>query len=507
MRRPDRMSADDDTGQAPAPQGCPHLSGRLVLTNEDMRDGPATLYVRMRERYGPVVPIDLDPEGTENGTPAWLVIGYRELVEVCSNEALFSRDSRYWRELREGRVPANWWLRPQVAYRDNTRFADTPHHQPRRDALIRALQSVDQAHVLRLATTYADQLIDRFCALGEAEVIAEYARPLPLLVLARLLGLRSPGDQANLLDAIHRMLTGGKQAQRADHEITRVLQNLVEDRRLSPQDDLASQLIAAAPGQDDKALREELWLLLNAGAGASTYWIANTFQQLATDPGLRAGLNNGGHTLEAVLRATLWNAPPAENVMGAFARRDTVLGNRRIQAGDMLVLSLGGANHDPHLGPARASYTTSDDSHLAFGAGAHRCPSPARMLGELITSVAVERLWQRCPHMGLADPGAPLSWGPSFVVRALTALPIVFDASEPGSRRAPDPSAFGGPAWNPPQAPGSPAASPPRTSWNWPAPATDSTPSDATSRRKPRPSKRSDRSSLWNSLIAWWRGR
>ncbi|WP_169314143.1 cytochrome P450 [Streptomyces piniterrae] len=506
MSRPDRTSVDDYTSHGPAPQGCPHREGRLVLSNEDMRDGPATLYHRMREQYGPVVPIDLDPQGTENGTPAWLVIGYSELLEVCSDEDRFSRDSRHWRELREGRLPADWWLRPHVAHRDNTRFADTPYHQPRRDALIRALKSVDQTHVVRLVTTYADQLIDRFCALGETEVIAEYARPLPLLVTARLFGLRSPGDQANLLDAIHRMLTGGKQAQRADHEITKVLQNLVEDRRLTPQDDLASRLIAAAPGQDDQAIREELWLLLHAGAGATTYWIANAFQQLATDHGLRTGLNNGSHTLDAVLRATLWNAPPAENVMGAFARRDTVLGGRQIQTGDMLVLGLGGANHDPILGTARASYTTSNDSHLAFGAGVHRCPAPGQILGELITSVAVERLWQRCPNMSLAEPGTPLSWGPSFVMRALTALPVVFDASEPGSRRAPDLSAFGGPEWSSPQSSDSPTEYPPRTSSNSPGPSTDSIPSGATSRRKDRPSRRSDRSSLWSSLIAWWRG-
>ncbi|BFO18463.1 hypothetical protein SHKM778_48510 [Streptomyces sp. KM77-8] len=45
---------------------------------------------------------------------------------MCRNEALFSRDSRYWRELAEGRVTADWWLLPQIAWRDNTRFADSP---------------------------------------------------------------------------------------------------------------------------------------------------------------------------------------------------------------------------------------------------------------------------------------------------------------------------------------------------------------------------------------------
>ncbi|BFO18462.1 hypothetical protein SHKM778_48500 [Streptomyces sp. KM77-8] len=372
------------------------------------------------------------------------------------------------------------------------------------------MSRVDLAHTQRLVTAYADRLIDEFIEVGEVEAIATYARPLPLQILASIFGLRGSGEQARLLDVIHRMLTGGQQAQRADREITAILQNLVADRRLTPQDDLASWLIAAAPNLDDAAVREELWLMLTAGAGATTYWIVNALHKLVTNTRLRSELSSGALMLDAVLRATLWDAPPAENVMGAFARQDTMLGGRQIQAGDMLVLGLGGANHDPQLGAGRTSYTVSNDSHLAFGAGVHRCPEPAQKLGELIASQAVERLWHRCPHLALAGPDQPLSWGPSFVVRALTALPVVFAPSEPGTRQAPVPPAFGGPSWQS-QSPGSRTTSPPppppppgRPS---PGPSTGWTRSPSTSPERGGPSSASGRSSRWNFLTRWRRGR
>ncbi|WP_171059932.1 cytochrome P450 [Streptomyces montanus] len=476
----------------------------MALSNEYMREGPDKLYQWIRQEYGPVVPILLEHEGG-NGIPAWLVIGYEELKQVCSHEELFTRDSRHWRELAEGRVPATWRLLPQVAYRDNTRFTDTPYHQPRRDALISALKRIDQTQTRRLIEAYADQLIDSFCALGSAELVAEYARPLPLLVLARLFGLRG-NDVGQLLNAVHRMLQGGQQAQRADYEITAILDRLVADRRELPEDDLVSWLIAAVPGLSDEAVRQDIWLMFTSGAGAATGWIANCLAQLATDKELAAGLRSHRLSLEAVLRATLWNAPPAENVMGSFARVDVVLGGRTIRAGDMLIHGLGAANRDPALGEgsARDAHTVSNRAHAAFGAGQHRCPKPAVILGELITTVAVERLRQRCPHMALAHPERPLSWGPSFVVRALTALHVVFTTTPRGARRAPVPSAFGGPSWHS-QNPSSPTASPPPSAWSSQTPSTSS--GAVTPPGTHGHCRRSGPSSRWHSLVAWLLGR
>ncbi|WP_329583375.1 hypothetical protein [Streptomyces sp. NBC_01361] len=471
-----------------------------------MRQLPGDSYARMRQDYGAVVPINLDPAGTENGTPALLVIGYDELRQVGGDDDLFSRDPQYWREWREGRVPPQWWLLPQIQKRNNTRFKDTPEHGPRREALIAALKQVDLKQLRLTVESYADQLIDRFCEMGKVEVIQEYARPLPLFVLAHVFGLRSPGAQGDLVDLIHQMLSGGQQAQSADVQITAILKNLVEDRSRTPHHDLASYLIQAAPGLDAEAVREDLWLMIAAGAGAATGWIANSLQQIATDRQLRSDLIGGRANYEEVLRQTMWNAPPAANVMAAFPRQDVWLGGRHVRAGEMLVLGLEGGNYDPTLlTDDRPEFVRHNRSHLGFGIGAHRCPKPAHELGELIAHVALERLWARCTPTGLVYPGEPLNWGPAFVVRQLVALDLKFAPSTPGASR-PAPLVSGGTAC-PSPIPGPPTASPPRTSFRSTSHSAGSTSPAATSTPRGRTSRHSDRSSRWRSLIQWWRGR
>jgi cytochrome P450 len=92
----------------------------------------------------------------------------------------------------------------------------------------------------------------------------------------------------------------------------------------------------------------------------------------------------------------------------------------------MLVLGLAAANTDPALGrhAERDSFSFSNDSHLAWGVGPHKCP--AQGLAEVITTTAVERLLESCPDMRLTNADAPLNWGPSVIVRGLTALHVTF---------------------------------------------------------------------------------
>lgn len=488
------------TYRNPGHRGHAFPAQRATLTSEDMREGPAALYAKLRAQYGSVVPIYLEQEDGDD-LEAWLVIGYAELQKVGQDETLFSRDSRNWGALARHQVSASWPLLPQISWRDNTRFADEPYHQPRRDALNKALQAIDLKATRAIVEEYADALIDRFSALGTAELVKEFAGPLPVLILARLFGVRGPAEESRLLDKIYRMLAGGDEAQRADHEIAGILRQLVKDRRLTPDEDVTSWLIAAAPGLDDEAVREELWLMLVSGAGAAAGLIANTLAQLATDVNLRRGLNGRWLTVNAVIRAACWNTPPAENVMGAFATQDCRLGGWNIAQGDMLILGLGGGNHDPVLGHSddRDAYTVSNDSHLAYGVGSHRCPSPARQLGEMIAAVAVERLYDRCPEMRL-DRRPELSWGPSFVVRALTDLHVKFRPTPRGARRELRESIFGGPSCP------SPHGTPPSLPWDSTPLSTDSTPSPKTSPARGRSSKPSGRSSRWSSLTKWWRG-
>ncbi|MFF1629552.1 cytochrome P450, partial [Streptomyces sp. NPDC058272] len=140
----------------------------------------------------------------------------------------------------------------------------------------------------------------------------------------------------------------------------------------------------------------------------------------------------GWMDIQGALKATLWERTPLQNVIGRWAACDSHLGGRHIRTGDMLVLSLAGANTDPCHGSNRAAFTAHNEAYFSFGNGSHQCPAPD--LAHLIAQAAVECLWDRIPDVHLTEPDQPLDWGPSIMMRALRSLPVSFDPAKPRAR-------------------------------------------------------------------------
>ena len=396
-----------------------------------MRRDPRDLYATMRDDYGPVVPVVLD-----GGVFAWLVLGFNELQEVLRPrpqwQSDFSRDSRFWRP-REGPIPKEWPLQVHTKWRRNAVFASGPEHRRLRGALIRALGKVSTAAVRRLTMTTGDRLINEFIAHGQADLIRQYAAPLPLLTLMRLFGFPTEAEQ-QLLTAIPALLECGDESREADQQVMRIVAEHVARRRKEPAADITTWLIQDKEAAlDDTELCEQIWLTINAGQGATSVWIANVFEQLVSRRTVRHDMYAGWMDIEGALAATLWERTPLANVIGRWATRDTHLGGRRIQDGDMLVLSLEGANTDPRLGSAaaRTSFVSHNAGNLSWGGGAHECPGSAPTVARAIAQAAVECIWDRIPDVHLTDPDQPLDWGPSIMMRALRSLPVTFDPAKP----------------------------------------------------------------------------
>ncbi|MEV0445156.1 cytochrome P450 [Streptomyces spectabilis] len=390
-----------------------------------MAQDPQDLYAAMRAQHGPVVPVELT-----GGVPAWLVVGYREAAQVLRDGYLFSRDSRLWRFSRDGLVPQGWPLEPHTAWRPNVLFAEREEHVRLRGALTRSFKNVGLGHVGRFAAKAGNELIDGFCLDGHADLVAQYAAPLPLKVLMRLFGF-PPATTTWLQAAIPALLEGGDSAREADAQIMDIIAGHVARRRAESGADLVAWLVEDEAELSDDEVRDQVWLTLNAGMPATSNWIANTAEQLMSRRGMHLGVNSGYMDIQGAMKATLWQRPPVENVIGRWAVSDVELGGTMIRAGDMVILSLGAANLSDHCGAdgkpiPRDSYTDHNESHLAFGAGRHECPVPD--LARLITRVAVESLWTRLPDVHLSDPEQPRDWGPSIIVRALRTLPVSFGA-------------------------------------------------------------------------------
>ncbi|WP_053161384.1 cytochrome P450 [Streptomyces caatingaensis] len=397
----------------PASPASPTALHGAVLTGDT-----EALYERLRREHGPVAPVELEP-----GVPAWLVLGYREVLEVTRNEDCFSHDSRRWRALREGLVRPGSPLLPMMGYRPTVLFADGAEHRRLHRAVGDGFARLDQHALRRSVAELAWMLLDAVAPLGRADLVADYARQLPLWAASRMLGL--PDDVApELVGAVQAMVDSGPDAPAGNAALQRILTELVRAKQARPGEDLTSWLLAHPEGLSPEEVLHHLAVIIVAGNGPAANWTAATVRLLLTDARFRSHVTGGRLTVDAALDEVLWRDAPVQNFPGRYATRDLRFGGQHIREGDALLLGLAAANRDPAVRPPDGHIVPGNRSHLAFGAGPHTCP--ARDPGRLIAHTAVETLLHRLPDLRLAVPAGELAYRPSPWARALTALPVRF---------------------------------------------------------------------------------
>ncbi|WP_344259828.1 cytochrome P450, partial [Streptomyces sodiiphilus] len=333
---------------------------------------PGPLYREMRRQHGAVAPVSLLGD-----VPAWLVLGYRELHHVTSDPVLFSRDSELWNQW--DRIPPDWPLLPMIGRKQPSILYTVGEAHVRRAAMISsALEGADQIELRRHAERFADGLIDAFCGQGEADLIAQYASMLPILVLARLYGFPDSAGPG-IAKALNDMIDGGADALAGQQHLVVSMQQLLAAKRVTPGADVASRMLARPAGFSDEELLQDLMVMSAAGHQPTADWIGNSLRLMLTDDRFAASLGGGRHSVGEAMNEVLWEDTPTQNVAGRWASRDTRLGGRHIQAGDLLLLGLAAANGDPqvHTG-GTAGFTGGNNAFFSFGHGEHRCPFPAQ---------------------------------------------------------------------------------------------------------------------------------
>ncbi|GAA3188335.1 MULTISPECIES: cytochrome P450 [Streptomyces] len=415
------------TEQFPPP-GCPahapsaHPSGAVRLYGEGLSGDPARLYRELRREHGPVAPVLLDGD-----IPAWFVLGYREVHQVTSNNELFQRDSRRWHAWES--IPADWSLMPFVGYQPSVMFAEGAEHRRRSGAISDALLAIDQFELRQICERLADGLIDAFAGSGEADLMADYALRLPLLVVTELFGI-DPTEVPQLVHDISESLDEGPGAIDAHQRVAARMARLVHARKERPAADVPSRLLAHHAKLAEEEVVIDLLVVMAAAQQPTANWIGNTLRLMLTDDRFAVSLSGGRRSVGQALNEVLWQDTPTQNYIGRWAARDTQLGGRRIRAGDLLVMGLAAANNDPQVSPDfTTAGTDSNQAHMSFSHGEHACPYPAPEIAEVIAQAAVEVLLDRLPDVVLAVPAADLVWHPSLWMRGLTALPVEFTPS------------------------------------------------------------------------------
>ncbi|MFE3737030.1 cytochrome P450 [Streptomyces sp. NPDC059134] len=384
---------------------------------------PASVFAELRARYGPVAPVLLVGD-----VPAWLVLGHRELQHVTADTATFSRNSSRWR--LGPQLPPDWPLWPMLGGGTGGQallFLEGEEHRARSVAVSHALTG-DLLEFQARCEHFAEELVTSFAADGEAELMSAYAMRLPLMAVGWALGL-SPEHGEDLVDSVTAMTAGGPDALAGQERLREVFAELVERNRRSPGTDVTGRLATHPVGLTDLELVEDLAVVATAGHQTTGNWIGNALRLMLTDPRYTDSFARGRLPVGQALREVLWEDSPTQVVAGRWATRPVELGAAQIQTGDMVLLGLAAANHDPAVRPADGGTPRGSQAYLSYSHGRHGCPGPARDMAEVIAVAGIEVLLDSLPDLALACAPEALSWHPGVWLRGLQALPVTFTPS------------------------------------------------------------------------------
>lgn len=295
-------------------------------------------------------------------------------------------------------------------------FLDPPDHTRLRKLVSKAFAPRVVSALQPDIRSLVDGLLDRVAEKGQFEVVEDFAYPLPVAVICRLLGVpledepqfsRASALLAQALDPFS-TITGvpaevANERQQAGTWLRDYFHGLIDKRRSRPGEDLLSGLIAVEES-GDQLTEEEIVstcnLLLIAGHETTVNLIGNAVLAMLRNPGQWAALGADADRAPGIVEETLRYDPPVQ-LAGRIALADMVIGGVEVPAGDVMMLLLAGANRDP------AEYDRPDVfdpdrknlRHLGFGRGAHYCLGAP--LARLEASVALAAVAARFPNARL----------------------------------------------------------------------------------------------------------
>ena len=380
----------------------------------EVRDDPYPHYRALREA---------DPIHRSPYLDMWVLTRYDD-VALLLRDQRFSADRTKWAgfEALEGFEPSRSLL-----------SLDPPDHTRLRNLVSKAFTPRVIERLRPQAQEIVDAAVERAAERGELELIEELAYPLPVAVIARLLGV--PKEDWPRFREWSRVLVGSLDpvAYPSAEQLTAVtaaqsalfdyLAGVVAERRREPRDDLISALIDVEERGDvlnERELLVMLNLLLVAGHETTVNLIGNGVLALLRHPDQLALLRERPELLESAVEELLRFDSPVQ-LTGRIAAEDCELGGREISRGQLILALLGAANRDPAQfpNPDRLDLTRTPNQHFSFGRGIHFCLGAP--LARLEGRIALGALVTCFPRLHLA--GEPVR-GETITLRGLTRLPL-----------------------------------------------------------------------------------
>ena len=395
-----------------------------------------------------------DPVHFDERMRTWLVTRHEDIVEAARNTEVFSDEMRVSAAVRSPFQPeVDEYIKQQgfmVLDPADSFKVDGELHTRRRKLISHAFTGPVVSRMEARVAEICREKVASFLAVGDADLVRDYAMPIPILVICDTLGL--PMDRIEEVSRgadsmVAHVGAGGTREQVFQHaenvmQLQRFAQEAIDQRRLKPSADLISGLVHAriedslAPQLNNRELMAITTTAIAGGVDTTRNGIAFAMHALATRPDLLARLQSTkdkeqdkeiGKFVEEVLR--FYSPVPT---LPRIVKTETVLGGKTIPQGSFVLLCWASGNRDAQRFAEADTFDMdrgNTNQHLAFGLGVHYCLGA--MLARQEMKCAIREIVNSVESLELAVAPDQLDLSNSMVIlRGLKSLPVRFAAAK-----------------------------------------------------------------------------
>lgn len=382
-----------------------------IFPSKNERLNPFPFYSTMRR---------LNPIAFDDKNQIWGIFNYSYSKEILSNHKIFSSDiqklvvlQNQFKENKHEQIDLN--IKKNVAIdtkniRSSILTLDPPRHRKLRNVILSAFTPNRIYNLNPRIEEVSKKLLNKAIKKGEIDIIGDLAYPLPVTIIAELLGVpyrdhdlfkewadRLLGANANTTNFLDRKLE--PDFKKIQEEMDVYFNEIIQIRKKEPKNDLISNLIGARI-DNNRLTSEEILsfcsLLLLAGHVTTVNLIGNTIRSLLENPlQLRKLKKNPNALIPSTIEESLRYRSPVQALF-RFLLEDWELNNYKMSRGQRIVIWLGSANHDEVIfkNPEEFDILRQPNEHIAFGYGIHFClgSTLARLEGQAVLKQILEQL-------------------------------------------------------------------------------------------------------------------
>ena len=401
-------------------------SNQYDLFSRQFKTDPFPTFARLREN-DPIYP-HIAPDGST----IWYISRYDDVIEALKDNDTFVKNKKNTL-LSEEIGPHQTSPFMQRLINENMLFSDPPDHTRLRGLVNQAFTPRRIEQMTPRIQAIADELLDTVASQGKMDLIADFALPLPTIIITDMLGIPE-ADREEVQDWSQAIIAPGrhglnyKERRKKVRAFVDYLQDLFAERQRQPQDDLTTALVQA------EELGERLFvpelssmvaLLLVTGHETTVNLIGNGVLALLRHPE-QIDLVKQGEGVETAVNELLRYDGPVETSTTRWVRRDVVYKGHSLKRGDVVRVVLSSANRDgcQFHNPDELDVTRENNKHLAFGHGIHYCLGAplARVEGK----ISLQTLFGRFLDLRLAVAESELEWRSGVLFRGLKRLPLTW---------------------------------------------------------------------------------